>query len=648
MNADKTNVPEGKFVMITSNIDDPDNSKLYVRGADEFVFVTDLSGATGVQGPIATAACDYSYQNSSNGTTPPTGTWTSSPTPVPGTYLWTKIELTWNNAASTVSTIYTVVYNGVNGDVASVDGILPDANGNIALSSTYVPVDSPAFTGSISMGRKANTTVGTSSTALGSDVEASGNYSHAEGQRTAATNSYGHSEGYGTEASGHTSHAEGSATKATGNYSHTEGYATRAAVTYMHASGVYNESYETYPEWVAGTSYNVGDKVSRSSAGFQCKTANADATFNVSNWDSLPTNGETIFVVGNGTDSSHRSDAFKLDWEGNGEFQGDVVANGCDGANPISMAGLNDSKANKADTVLTTTLSRGRKSDTTVGTGSFAFGNNVTASGYYSFTEGSNTSATGQYSHAAGHNTKAEGDRSYAEGFYTKANLTQMHAAGRFNVDGTLYPVWEANTTYAVGDKVSRVNMGFICAVANTDSSWVDDHWDSLPSNGDTAFVVGNGISEVAKSNAFKLDWDGNGEFQGDVIANGNGGSNPISLTDIANLLKTQDVSSEVSFSCTDGTISNTYVYRSGNMVHMAFVFTFTQAVAANTYVTIPITYTNNALRPIARTEGGGANNENIALIDILPSPNRITFYTLQNRSVDQNFWLTITYMCAG
>lgn len=51
MEADAANVEEGKFVMISSTEDDPDNAKLYVKATDAFNFVTDLSGAQGIQGP---------------------------------------------------------------------------------------------------------------------------------------------------------------------------------------------------------------------------------------------------------------------------------------------------------------------------------------------------------------------------------------------------------------------------------------------------------------------------------------------------------------------------------------------------------------------------------------------------------------------
>ena len=51
MEADAANVEEGKFVMIASSEDDPDNAKLYVKAESGFNFVTDLSGAQGIQGP---------------------------------------------------------------------------------------------------------------------------------------------------------------------------------------------------------------------------------------------------------------------------------------------------------------------------------------------------------------------------------------------------------------------------------------------------------------------------------------------------------------------------------------------------------------------------------------------------------------------
>ena len=52
MNADAANVPAGKFVIIASNPEDPDNSKLYIKNSEgSFTFETDMSGAQGLVGP---------------------------------------------------------------------------------------------------------------------------------------------------------------------------------------------------------------------------------------------------------------------------------------------------------------------------------------------------------------------------------------------------------------------------------------------------------------------------------------------------------------------------------------------------------------------------------------------------------------------
>lgn len=51
MNADKANVPEGKFVLInTGSVEDPDTARLYVKGPADFDFLVDMSGAIGFTG----------------------------------------------------------------------------------------------------------------------------------------------------------------------------------------------------------------------------------------------------------------------------------------------------------------------------------------------------------------------------------------------------------------------------------------------------------------------------------------------------------------------------------------------------------------------------------------------------------------------
>ena len=56
MNNNKNSVAEGEFVIIASNTEDVDNSKLYVKTATDFKFLTDLSGAQGFKGETGDAA----------------------------------------------------------------------------------------------------------------------------------------------------------------------------------------------------------------------------------------------------------------------------------------------------------------------------------------------------------------------------------------------------------------------------------------------------------------------------------------------------------------------------------------------------------------------------------------------------------------
>ena len=130
----------------------------------------------------------------------------------------------------------------------------------------------------ISMCRTINSTSGRYSVATGYDVTASGLCSHAEGTLTVASGDYSHAEGNGAYAIGTASHAEGSGTIARGYYQHVQGQ------------------------------LNIED-----------------------------TENKYAHIVGNGTDSSDRSNAHTLDWDGNGWYQGDLYVGGTnqDDANKV-------------------------------------------------------------------------------------------------------------------------------------------------------------------------------------------------------------------------------------------------------------------------------------------------------------------------
>jgi hypothetical protein len=77
--------------------------------------------------------------------------------------------------------------------------------------------------------------------------------------------------------------------------------------------------------------------------------------------------------------------------------------------------------------------------------------------------------------------TEAKGNHSHAEGCGTVANRNNQHAQGTYNIIDT----YSTNST-----------------------------------NGKYADIVGNGKSDTERSNAYALDWSGNGYFTGDIYAN--------------------------------------------------------------------------------------------------------------------------------
>jgi len=120
-----------------------------------------------------------------------------------------------------------------------------------------------------------------------------GDYSHIEGRNNLASGTYAHSEGSTTVASGMAAHAENIGTMAAGNYSHSEGYQCSAN---------------------GGKSHAEGDRTIASSA-----TQHVQGKFNIED-----ANETYADIVGNGT-SSNRSNAYTLDWSGNGWFAGKVT-----------------------------------------------------------------------------------------------------------------------------------------------------------------------------------------------------------------------------------------------------------------------------------------------------------------------------------
>ena len=121
----------------------------------------------------------------------------------------------------------------------------------------------------------------------------------------------GHAEGYGNVVYGFASHAEGHQNKSSGHYSHSEGLLNTASGNYSHAEGTGCLASDTGAH--AGGSYCYAI-TSNAFAHGQSLTTNIpnQAVFGEYNLDLPFSSRETqyLFMIGNGTDVNHRSNAF--------------------------------------------------------------------------------------------------------------------------------------------------------------------------------------------------------------------------------------------------------------------------------------------------------------------------------------------------
>jgi len=133
------------------------------------------------------------------------------------------------------------------------------------------------------------------------------------------------------------------------------------------------------------------------------------------------------------------------------------------------------------------------------GNASTAMGDSTTASGFNSTAMGYNTTASDYYSTAMGYNTEASGDISTAMGYSTTASGDYSTAMGQFT------------TASDFGSLViGQYNSSGSTVTSATSFST------SAP-----AFVIGNGTSSNAKSDAFKVMFNGDATLSNDLTVSG-------------------------------------------------------------------------------------------------------------------------------
>ena len=229
----------------------------------------------------------------------------------------------------------------------------------------------PVGTGSMSMNRKANTTIGNYSTTFGNNCEASSSYAIAEGLQTTATGDTAHAEGYysiaagysshaegyetqangrdshaegkSTIASGYESHAEGSGTQATGSQAHAEGKNTTVSGEAAHAEGLYTQA-SGYSSHAEGE-HSIASKSSAHAEGYYTEAngtySHAEGNHTIASGDSQhvsgkfnisDSNGTYAEIVGGGSAANARANIRTLDWSGNATFAGKLTV----GTNPVN------------------------------------------------------------------------------------------------------------------------------------------------------------------------------------------------------------------------------------------------------------------------------------------------------------------------
>lgn len=205
---------------------------------------------------------------------------------------------------------------------------------------SYLHSLNPKGSGSFSLNRKTNTTIGFCSFAEGYNTTASGDRAHAEGSNTTASGSashaegtstyasnYSHAEGWNTTASGHVSHAEGENTMANSRGAHSEGYFAQASGNFSHAEGFFTIA-QRKSQHVFGE-YNIED------------TTAGTASFR----------GAYVEIVGNGTAADARSNARTLDWSGNEVLAGSLTATQINGTLPYDNTSSGLTATNMQDAI---------------------------------------------------------------------------------------------------------------------------------------------------------------------------------------------------------------------------------------------------------------------------------------------------------
>lgn len=188
-----------------------------------------------------------------------------------------------------------------------------------------------------------------------------------------------------------------------------------------------------------------------------------------------------------------------------------------------------------------------------------------TATGGYSLSEGFNTTASGNYSHAEGYQTTASAIYSHAEGQSSKASNWWAHAEGyQTTASGDYASHAEGYQTTASGESAhsegfSTTASGGWSHAQNAGTIAAGSYQTAIGkynvSDTTSAFIIGKGTGNSARSNALTVDWSGNVniasgakyKINGTALSAANVGAVPTTRT-----VNSKALSADISLSASD------------------------------------------------------------------------------------------------
>ena len=360
---------------------------------------------------------------------------------------------------------------------------------------------------------------GYSSIVEGGDNTATEIYSHAEGYNTTASGAYSHAEGNSTIASGSSSHAEGSG-EASGTSSHAEGGSTVASGYHSHAEG-------------SGT------------------IASGDGSHVEGGYGTLNYTNRRIYLTGSANATTYTVNKIDSSWRSLKYFYITASKYGNSRIYQITDEVIDQSTQGITSITLNQTLSETsaisnqvyyiESGNVAANTNTHVEGENTVAYGNHSHVEGIKTAASGPYSHAEGISVFAKSTGSHAEGYHTTTLGAYSHAEGSHTIasgDHSHAEGYGSNATkshsHAEGYSTIASGSGSHAEGEITIASGVNQHVQGKYNVEDTsntyADIVGNGTTDSARSNAYTLDWNGNGWYAGKLTV----GAGPTENMDVA------------------------------------------------------------------------------------------------------------------